>query len=417
MEDRGIAAEREDWVNGILVAAIIALLLTAVVILQPPFFPFLFWVLTLVAATVVFAFLFLPWRQVAQSPLPPEALQKHLVFQLRREGFRVEEGPEGTKVRLGSVAALRFRISPTSGGSELRWQAYATSSGWGTLITLIVLVWTAVIGVVAMIYVEHKARRFARDRLSALVTAADSLPPPPADDIRVLLVHGLSEGHRLASEAYEAQRSNLGDAVALVAVAGLAVWALAFLGLFLGLPIDSPWREGASLLELATVIGVGVTVVSEWAVWRHTRPRLRASRDWAERLRLALVRETSRGPPAPAEPSSVELLMGLSDQIPTWLHVRRWAGLSGDQAAGWMLFMLSFGAFSVFWIAADLAFLGAFLYALLAALGGAGLAFGAYVYWARWRERQEQTIGRTLDEWRQRTESLRSRLDRFLQDL
>jgi len=109
--------------------------------------------------------------------------------------------------------------------------------------------------------------------------------------------------------------------------------------------------------------------------------------------------------------------MGLSEQIPTWLRMRRWAGLSGDQAAGWVVFIFSFVAFWILWLALDFAFMGAVLYALLAGLAGVGSAVGAYVYWARWREKQEQTIERTLDEWRRRTDSLRSRLDRFLQDL
>ncbi len=416
-EVRGIAVDREDLINGILVAVIVALLLTVVVISPAPYFPFALLALALIVATIVFAVLFLPWRAVARSPLPPGSLQQHLVYQLRREGFRVEESPEGTKVRLGSIAAARFRVVPTTSGSEIRYQTYATSSGWGTLITLIVLVWTSLIGVVVVIYVEHKARRFARDRLGALVAAADSLPPPPADDIRVLLVHSLSEGHRLASDAYEAERSNLGDIMAVVAVSGLAVFALALFGLFLALPPGSPWQTWPGSFELAVLIGAGVTLSLEWVVWHHARKRLLASRDWAERLRLALVRETSRQAPGPAEPSSVELLMGLSEQLPAWLRMRRWAGLSGDQAAGWVVFMLSFGAFWALWLAVSLAAAGGLLFAVVAGLSGTGLAIGTYVYWARWRERQEETIERTLDEWKRRADSLRSRFDRFLQDL
>lgn len=409
--------DREDLINGILVAAIIVLLVVVIVILPPVFLFYSFLSATLIAATVVFAALFLPWRPVARSPLPPESLRKHIVYQLRREGLRVEESPEGTTVRLGSVAALRFRILPLSGGSEVRYQAYATPSGWGTLITLIVLVWTSLIGVLVVVYVEHKARRFARDRLRAVVIGVDSLPPPSTDDIRVLLVHCLSEGHRLASDAFEAQRSALGDAMALAAVAGLAVWAVVLLGLFLGLPPESSWRGGATPLGVATLIGAGMTLALEWAVWRRARPRILASRRWAERLRAALVRETSRQPPAPAEPSSAELLMGLSEQIPAWLRARRWAGLSGDQAAGWVVFLLSFVAFWILWLAIDFAFMAATPYAVLAAAGGVVLAIGAYVYWARWRERQERTIERTMEEWRERTQRLRSRLERFLQDL
>ncbi len=409
--------DREDLINGVLVAAIVVLLLIVVIILPPLLFWFSFLAVSLVGVTLVFAALFLPWRRVARSPLPPDALQKHVVYQLRREGLRVEEDAEGTKVRLGSVAAIRFRILSLPDGSEIRYQPYATSSGWGTLITLIVLVWTSLIGLLMVVYVERKVRRFARDRLGAVVTGVDSLPPPSLDDIRVLLVHGLSEGHRLASDAYEAQRSSLGDTIALVAVAGLAVWAVSLLLLLFGLPLGNPWREGAPLLGLSVLIGGGVTLGLEWGVWRRARPKILASRSWAERLRSALIRETSRQPPAPAEPSSVELLMGLSEQIPTWLRLRRWAGLSGDQAAGWVVFLLSFVAFWILWLAFDFAYMGNFLYALLAGLGGTGTAVGAYVFWARWRARQEETIARTLEEWRQRTESLRSRLDRFLQDL
>lgn len=409
--------DREDLINGVLVATIVVLLLIVVVILPPLLFWFSFLAVSLIGVTLVFAALFLPWRRVARSPLPPDSLQKHVVYQLRREGLRVEEGTEGTKVRLGSVAALRVRFLPLPGGSEMRYQPYATSSGWGTLITLIVLVWTSLIGLLTVVYVERKARRFARDRLAAIVTGVDSLPPPSTEDIRVLLVHGLSEGHRLASDAYEAQRSALGDSVALVAVTGLAVWALALVLLVFGLPPGSPWREGAPLLGLPLAIGVGVTLGLEWAVWRRARPRILASRGWAERLRIALIREASRQPPAPAELSSVELLMELSEQIPAWLRLRRWVGLSGDQAAGWVVFLLGFIAFWILGLAFDLAYTGAFLDGLLAGLAGAAAAVGAYVYWARWRTKQEETIERTLDEWRRRTESLRSRLDGFLQDL
>lgn len=396
-----------------MVAVIVGLLLITIFILPFFWFPYVF----LVAATVVFAVLFLPWRRVARSPLPPDALQKHLVFQLRREGLRVEEDPEGTKVRLGSVAALRFRISPVSSGSELRYQPYATPSGWGTLITLLILAWTSLIGAVAVFYVERKARRFARDRLGALVTAADSLPPPPPDDIRVLLVHSLSEGHRIASEAYEAQRSNLGDTVALIAVSGVGVWALALFGLFFGLAPESPWHRWAALLGLATAVAFVVTLGLEWAAWRRFRPRLRESRSWAERLQLALARETAREPPAAAEPSNVELLMDLSREIPAWLRMRRRAGLSGDQAAGWVVFILASVAFMAFSLALEFAFMSAFLYAVPAVLGGTGSAVAAYVYWARWRETQERAMASTLDEWGRRTETLRSRLDRFLEDL
>ena len=109
--------------------------------------------------------------------------------------------------------------------------------------------------------------------------------------------------------------------------------------------------------------------------------------------------------------------MALSEQIPGWLRTRRWAGLSGDQAAGWIVFILSFFAFWAFWLAADFGYMGAIPIALLAGGMGLSLAVAAYVYWSRWRARQEETIQRTLAEWRQRTESLRSRFDRFLQDL
>ncbi len=205
--------------------------------------------------------------------------------------------------------------------------------------------------------------------------------------------------------------------MAVVAVAGLAVWAIALFGLFFGLPAENPSHQGMGLFGLSATVAVVATLGLEWLVWRHARPRILAARSWAERLRIALVRETSRQVPTPAEPSSVELLMGLSEQIPKWLRMRRWAGLSGDQAAGWVVFILSFVAFWMFWLAADFAIVGGFVFTLLAALGGVGLAVAAYVYWARWREKQEETTERTLLEWRQRAESLRSRFDQFLQGL
>lgn len=387
------------------------------VILPPQVWIYTVVSLALIAATLVFAVLFLPWRRVALSPLPAESLARHIVHQLRRQGLRVEERPEGITVRLDPVTAVRFRTVAVEGGSQLLYQPYATPSGWGTLITLLVLVWTSVLGIVAIVLVAWKARRFATGPLASLVGAVDSLPPPPSDDIRVLLVDGLSEGHRLASEAYEAQRSSYYDTLAVLGVVGLAVWVFVLLVLFFTLPSPSPWREWASLLGLSTLIAGAATAGMMWATRRRTRPRLLASREWAERLRSALNRESVREAPGPEEPSSVELLLDASGQVPGWLRVKRWSGLSGDQAAGWVVILLGFVAFWVVWLAVDLAFAGAFLYAVLAAAAGTAMFAGAYVYWARWRRKQDEEIAETLEEWQERAQALRSRLDRFLQDL
>ena len=407
---------REDWLNVLLVAVIVALLVITAVISLPQIWIYSILSVVLIAATLVFAVLFLPWRPVARSPLPPASLARHLVFQLRREGFRVEEHAEGTTVRLDPVTAVRFRTLEAEGGSELRYQPYATSSGWGTLITLIVLVWTSVIGIVAIALVAWKGRRFARERLAALVVAVDSLPPP-SDDIRVLLVDGLSEGHRLASEAYEAQRSSYYDTLAVLGVAGLAIWALVLFVLFFALPPGSPWRDWVPLIWISTLVAGAATAALMWVVRRQTRPRLLASRAWAERLEVALNRETAREAPRPEEPSSVELLLDTSGQISGWLQMKRWAGLSGDQAAGWVVIIVGFTAVWVLWLAVELLFTGQSLFGILVAAGGTGLAVAAYLYWGRWRRKQDEVIAKTLEEWRERAQSLRSRLDRFLQDL
>ncbi len=368
------------------------------------------------AATVVLSCFFLPTFSLAMSTVDAERVLSHAAYELRRRGLRVEETPGLATVRLGSSTAVRIRVQPSSRGSRISYQAYATPTGWGTLITLIVLVWGAPASLGAILYVFRKARNFARGVVVPLVREAESAPHPPEDEVRTMLLSGLSEGHRLASEAYEALHSSYMDAAALVGVTAGLVGGVVFVVLLLVPPFAGDWI-GAAAVGIAGGVLTGVALYA--GLRRTTGRRLRLLRLWSNRLREALTQEAALAESTAPEACSVELLLQASEQIPTWLQAKRQAGLSADQAADWVVFALSLAAFWTGWAAVTQLISPAppFLAVVLELAATPVLGVSAYLLWRHWKRKRDEALARTRAEWRQRIDALQAKLDGFLQDL
>ncbi len=366
------------------------------------------------AAAVVLSCLFLPAFSLAASTADAEQIMAYVTYQLRRRGLRVEETSDLATVRLGSGTSVRIRIRPSLGVSRISYQAYATPAGWGTLITLIVLVWGAPASLGAILYAFRKARRFARRVVVPLVREAESASLPPEDEVRTMLISGLSEGHRLASEAYEALHSSYTDSVVLLGVTAGLAWGVVFIVLLFVPPFAGDWVEAAGVAIAAGVL----TGVALYAGLRRTAGRrLRTLRSWSNRLREALSRETTQVEPGAPETCSVELLLEASDQIPTWLQAKRQAGLSADQAADWVVFILSLAAFWTGWAAVTQLFSPAppFLAVVLELSATVALGVSSYLVWGHWKRMRDQALARTRAEWRQRIDALQAKLDGFFQ--
>jgi len=369
------------------------------------------------AAVLLLAALFLPKISLGTVPLPPERVLASLGYRLRLEGFQVQQAPGELIVRLGTYAATKLRVRGTRDGSETLYQAFATSSGWGTLIFLLVIVWTAVAAFPLIAYLWYRASSFATRRAGPLLEDASALREiPRPDDIAAALLEGLAEGHRLASDAYDATRTTYYDLLAIVLFLAFATWGLFVVFLFLGLADWEPTARIRAASLLSILPGAILAVIPMWYLRRRYRPSLLRHRFWAGRLQEAFNREALRRSPEAAEPSAFELLAEASQELPTWLEAVRRAGVSADPAAGFLLLVLLLGAWSVLSAAWGWTNVSGSFAALLGT-SGVVLAVAAFVFYRRWRIHRDAELNRIRDEWRRRFAELRTRMDRFLQDL
>lgn len=371
-----------------------------------------------VAAAILLSSLFLPRFSLVTSSALPGPVLSYIAYQLRRRGFRVEEVSNYATIRLGSTVAVRVHVRRSLSGSRVSYQAFATPAGWGTLVTLIVIPWAAPAGVAGILYAFRKSRRFARDMVIPLVSEAESAAPfRPEDETLALLLSGLSEGHRLAAEAYEALRSAYADSVTLAAVTGFLAWAVVFV-VFAMVPSLAGFPGGLLLgMSVAVAVGMGTAAGLILLTQRKIGVQMTRCRSWSDRLRDALSREAVRAPPESAESSAIELLLEASRQIPSWLEGRRRAGLSADQAADWIVFVVSLAAGYAMLYGFHRLSQAGLLDGSLELLSGVGLGCVAYGLWAHWKRKRDEALARTRTEWRRRIDALQSRLDHFLQGL
>ncbi len=410
---------RENLGNAIGVVIIIALLL------------FAFWLAPfalqqyggLLVATLLFALLFLPEFRLKRVGAPPEAVLARLSYELRLAGHRVVERPNELTIRVGTVAALKLRARSAGGRTVVGSQADATPSGWGTLLTIMVFSvlfppWTAILPAIAFPYVFVRERSFITRHITPLLTAEGRLREgPPADDVRAMLLNSLAEGHRIAAEAYEAQRTAYHDSQGVVATGAILAGVALFVGFMLVLPGPSfvsrvPWSFG-----LAMCGALGLAFPSAWLIRRRFRGRALGLKAWADRLRDALSREVAHRPLEATEPGALEILVEASKEVPEWLQASRKAGLSGDPVNSFLLFVMGSQAVVAFFAVAWMAATGQWLLAILFALAGLGLGSGSYLFYGRWKRERDAEATRILSEWNERFERVRSQMERYLEGL
>jgi hypothetical protein len=258
-----------------------------------------------------------------------------------------------------------------------------------------------------------------RDRLTPILPPDGAIPASfRQDDIGVLLVAGLAEGHRLAKEAYELERNtyqdNVGIALLVALLAGFLVfgWQIAY-----SPEPDFDLRVRNALL-VATGGGAALAVVLAWIVRWRFRPRLLRFREWSNRLQVALERETQREVPGAETPSTFEILSSATREVPGWLDATRRAGLGADFGMWSLVFVLAMGAIELLVFSVALALSGVQLYfAALLFVGGVGLSALAYVMSKRWEQRRDRQLGAEMTNWQGRLEAVRSRMEQFLKDL
>lgn len=411
--------------SGVIVGALVALaaplvlLLVMLLLLGGPGLTFgqFFVVWSMTAAALLVAGLFLPRHRLGSVRASPDEALADLGHRLRLAQYRVAEAPGLLTVRIGRLSAIEIRAKRGVDGSEILYEAYATSSGWSVILILLFLGWTSFLVIPLSLYLFVQVWLFARHRVAPLLRPEGRLREPrPRDDVREALVEGLAEGHRLAAEAYEAERSSYQDAVALLLFGAIVVGFLAFVG-FLVWSSEPDWssRLTASIL-LAGLFASAFAVSIGLLIRRRYRPRLLRYRSWVDRLRTGLAREAALSEAPEVGPSTFELLAEASREVPTWLAVTRrsWHGRPADQL---LIFALGGVAFSLFAAAFVMAQTEGVLLGLWPGLGGFALAAAAYVLYRRSQLEQARATTRELSTWDQRWQGVRTKMERYLRDL
>jgi len=359
----------------------------------------------MVAAATLLAVFFLPAFPLLTVPGLPEDLYRPLVQRLRLAGFVVSEGDGQMSVRVGRISAVRVHLRSVTEGTEIRYRPDATPSGWTLVLALIFLGaygLTAIAAVILVLYVALRASQFTRLRLANLAVKA-AMDPRPRPDASLLLVDELAETYRIATEAYEAERSAHGDRVLLAALGALALWTVLFFGI--SLRATTAWE----VFAVPTVAAAVVLAVGGLAVWRSFRPRRAEYRAWADRLKEAWTRASE----SPAGADGMAVLAEASTRVPDWLHAARRAGFLRDPHGYVVPVALGFWGYWLLWASVWFAPQEESL-SLAAVLGaaGVGLLAAGVLFQRRWVRAQESDAQRSAEDWTRRLEAIRSRAER-----
>jgi len=373
-----------------------------------------------VVAVVLLAAFFLPKFRVGRTAVPPAEALRALARALRFARFMVTETPDHLKVRVGSWTMVEVFATPWDRGAQLSCRPGATTGAWVVIILLVMwlgvpLSSLAAIPVIVAIFLLD--RRFVRRQIAPLLP---SLSAPTAggeaDEIRSALVQGISEGHRLATEAYEIERSAYHDGQLVVVLVAIVVWALAFIALFTA-SVESDFGRRASqsaAVSLAAAVPSGA--ILGYLVHRAFREKLRDLRAWSVRLYAQLEAETADRPAASKESSAFELLADASRHVPDWVAVRRDRFFQREPGAAIVLFVLGFWAIPTFTAGIVLVWTSP-LWGGILLLAGVGLAAAALLFYRRWRRALQEEADQELASWSRRLEGLRDRADGFLREL
>lgn len=370
----------------------------------------------LAAAAILLGALFLPKYSLGRMKGAPDDILAFLARRLRLAEYRVEQAPGRLTIRLGSLRAVRLSVLPSQTGCEVRYQPYATPSGWGTLVFLTVVGWTSLLAIPVILYAFLGTRSFARREVADLLPREAIPPQAPADEVRTLLLESLSEAHRFAAEAHEAALSTYRDIQGIVAIAATVVWLLLFIAMSLALPEpDFALRIGGSALYAAGIVSAA-TVPGLMVGRARFQPRIRRYRGWAMRLTAALHREAARAALAENESSAFELLSEAALEVPLWIEATRRGGINRDPAAGILLMMAILSSVSVASAAVSVLWFDLLLGSGLLAAGVGGFA-GAFLFYRRWERRWNVETVRIMADWKLRLDGVRGQMERYLQEL
>jgi len=352
---------------------------------------------------------------------PKEVLQD-LAHRLRSARYRVTEEPGKLSIQITPLVAIKVHAVADGANSEILYQADATPGGW-TVLVLLFLFTRGFAGFPLALYHFLKARRFAEDQLRPqLPKGGVPRAKVGAGDIRDRLIDSLSEGHRLAAEAYEATQSRYEDRWLTLGSGAVFLWMIALVTLSVGLQDSILAHNPAYLLIIPSAITIAIFVPSVWSTRKWFKPRIHDYREWADRLRKALEKETVHETTESPESSAFELIAQAYRQVPTWLEARRKGSFSREPGAWMLIFTCAITAvllvmFAIILYSFTIWSLGLLIWSLVLLIGAAALIGFCYLLYFRLRGRANEEGSRTLKDWNYRLDVMHQKMVKYLEEL
>ena len=380
--------------------------------IDPTFFLTFF---LIVGGMILFLAILVAWAfwkpLLAIVPASPDAVRRDLAFRLRATGYTVDAAKAVLRIKIDSLSALKLHVRPRPQGTEIRYEVDATGLGWAIVLIFAAVGYLGVVAIAIGIAIHLTARQFARSRVAPLL-AYPPLGTLPAPDVRSLLVEGLSEAQRLASEALEYEREARQTAIGLIVIGAIALWVVVFvtLGIYVPLPVPNP---GLFAVLLAFAVSVAAGSAGSWVVYAKTSPRVKELEQDASFYRMVWTGE-ALGAPTPGGPrGGLELLLRAAERSYYWREIRRRRRLWHDPVAGLTMFVLAYGATFLPFLAIAITVLSWEWRAFLVALGALFAAGGIRFVRSWTREVREQDEADRID-WEKRRAAIEAELWKIL---
>ena len=372
----------------------------------------LIWIIVIAIATVlVLVIIFSRRPRLGTVSAPPDAVFRHIAFQLRALGLRTTQEPGRLKVRVNDFAEVKVRARQGPDGTCVRYEVDATPTGWVLVLILTGFGYLGVIAIAIALYIHVSASSFARERIGPLLRAPIPLVAAPVP-LRATMIEGLSEAERLASEAYEYDSEAYQNGQGLIALMSLAIWAFVFIVPLFGEGLILTWFN-LLMLAIATMFAVSFLVAGLYILGRRLGPRLEELKRERDLYRSALAYEVSGAPPPAEGAYGLELLLRAADRSFAWREIRRRRKLWHDPVAQFSIFLFAWGAGITGMLAAFLDILPTamrFVLAVLCIVFAAGFALSIRA----WRRQVREEDERERAAWDARKADLENRLRSIL---